>query len=53
MGCRMADESDARFAADVEELASVIGHADRVAPLKAYARACCCPVSARAWRWRR
>ena len=52
MGCRIADESDARFAAYVEELASVIGHADRVAPLEAYARACCCPVSARAWRWR-
>src|SRR5262249_3156034 len=36
MGRRLADGSDARFAAYVEELASVIGHADRVAPLEAY-----------------
>src|SRR5262249_33081859 len=36
MGRRLADGSDARFAAYVEELASVIGHADRVAQLEAY-----------------
>ena len=36
MGRRQADGSDARFAAYVEELASVIGHADRVGPLQAY-----------------
>jgi SRSO17 transposase len=36
MGRRMADGSDARFAAYVEELASVIGRADRVAPFEAY-----------------
>jgi SRSO17 transposase len=36
MGRRLIDGSEARFAAFVEELASVIGHADRVAPLEAY-----------------
>jgi SRSO17 transposase len=36
MGRRLVDGSDARFAAYIEELASVIGHADRVAPLQAY-----------------
>jgi SRSO17 transposase len=36
MARRLAEESEARFAAYVEELASVIGHADRVAPLEAY-----------------
>jgi SRSO17 transposase len=36
MGRRMADGSDTRFADYVEELGSVIGHADRVAPLEAY-----------------
>ena len=36
MGRRLADGSEARFAAYVEELARVIGHADRVAPLQAY-----------------
>ena len=36
MGRRMADGSDTRFAAYVEELGSVIGHADRVGPLEAY-----------------
>ena len=36
MGRRQADGSEARFAAYVEELASVIGHADRVGPLQAY-----------------
>src|SRR4029450_2105633 len=36
MGRRWAEGSDERFAAYVEELASVIGHADRVAPLEAY-----------------
>ena len=36
MGRRLADGSEARFAAFIEELASVIGHADRVAPLEAY-----------------
>jgi SRSO17 transposase len=36
MGRRLVDGSEARFAAYVEELASVIGHADRVAPLEAY-----------------
>ena len=36
MGRRQADGSESRFAAYVEELASVIGHADRVGPLQAY-----------------
>jgi len=36
MGRRLVDGSEARFAAFVEGLASVIGHADRVAPLEAY-----------------
>jgi SRSO17 transposase len=36
MGRQMADGSDTRFADYVEELGSVIGHADRVAPLEAY-----------------
>lgn len=36
MGRRLADGSEARFAAFIEELASVIGHADRVVPLEAY-----------------
>ena len=36
MGRRLADGSEARFAAYVDELARVIGHADRVAPLQAY-----------------
>ena len=36
MARRLADGSEARFAAYVEELARVIGHADRVAPLQAY-----------------
>jgi SRSO17 transposase len=36
MGRRLVDDSEARFAAYVEELASVVGHADRVAPLEAY-----------------
>ena len=36
MGRRLADGSESRFAAYVEELAKVIGHADRVAPLQAY-----------------
>jgi SRSO17 transposase len=35
MGNRLARGSDERFAAYVEELASVIGHADRVGPLEA------------------
>jgi SRSO17 transposase len=36
MGRRLADGSEARFAAYVEGLAGVIGHADRIAPLEAY-----------------
>jgi SRSO17 transposase len=36
MGRRLADGSEARFAGFIEELASVIGHADRVGPLEAY-----------------
>jgi SRSO17 transposase len=36
MGRRLADGSEARFDAYVEGLASIIGHADRVAPLEAY-----------------
>jgi SRSO17 transposase len=36
MGRRLVDGSEARFAAYVEGIASVIGHADRVAPLEAY-----------------
>ena len=36
MGRRQADGSEARFAVYVEELASVIGHADRVGLLQAH-----------------
>jgi SRSO17 transposase len=36
MGRRLVEGSEARFAAYVEELATAIGHADRVAPLEAY-----------------
>jgi SRSO17 transposase len=36
MGRRLTGGSEERFGAYVEELASVIGHADRVAPLQAY-----------------
>jgi SRSO17 transposase len=36
MSRQLADESEARFAAYVEALGSVIGHANRVAPLEAY-----------------
>ena len=36
MGRQLVDGSEARFAAYVEELASAIDHADRVAPLEAY-----------------
>jgi SRSO17 transposase len=36
MGRRQADGSEARFAAYVDELASVIGHADREGPLRDY-----------------
>jgi SRSO17 transposase len=36
MGRRLAEGSEERFASYVEELASVIGHADRVEPLEAY-----------------
>jgi SRSO17 transposase len=36
MGRRLEDGSEARFAAYVEALASVIGHTDRIGPLEAY-----------------
>jgi SRSO17 transposase len=36
MGLRGADASEARFAAYIDELSSVIGHADRVGPLRDY-----------------
>jgi SRSO17 transposase len=36
MGLRGADASEARFAAYVDELSSVIGHSDRVGPLRDY-----------------
>src|SRR5262249_2506455 len=36
MGHRLEQGSDERFAAYVEEIASVIGHADRVGPLAGY-----------------
>jgi SRSO17 transposase len=35
MARHLADASEARFAAYVEGLTSVIGHADRVAPFEA------------------
>ena len=35
-----AGDSEARFAAYVETLADVLGHADRVAPLKTTAPGC-------------
>jgi len=38
MDRQIVDESGARFAAYVEELASVIGHADRAKPLRDYCR---------------
>ena len=36
MGLRRSDDSESRFAAYVEGLASVIGHADRAGPLRDY-----------------
>ena len=46
--------SESRFAAYVEGLSKALGHADRVAPLKAYCTGLLLPVSARALsRWRR
>ena len=36
MGDRQEDASESRFKAYVEELASVIGHADRARPLRDY-----------------
>jgi len=36
MGRRLVDGSEARFAAYIEELASVNGHADRVPPFEAH-----------------
>jgi len=47
MGRRLAQGSEERFAAYVEELASVIGHADRVAPLDPWLTACICRKSER------
>src|SRR6266705_1289238 len=36
MGGRVSDDSESRFAAYVEGLSTVIGHADRVGPLRDY-----------------
>jgi SRSO17 transposase len=36
MGRRVSDESESRFAAYVEGLSTVIGHADRAGPLRDY-----------------
>jgi SRSO17 transposase len=44
MGLRGVDGSEARFAAYVDELSSVIGHADRVVPLRDYCVGLMMPV---------
>jgi SRSO17 transposase len=49
-----SDASEMRFAAYVEGLASVIGHKDRVGPLRDYCTGLMLPCERRAWsRWRR
>jgi len=48
MGRRVAEGSEERFAAYVEELASVIGHAIGWRRLRPIASGYCCRVSARA-----
>ena len=46
--------SESRFAAYVEGLATVIGHKDRVGPLRDYCTGLMLPCERRAWsRWRR
>ena len=48
------DASEVRFAAYVKGLASVIGHKDRVGPLRDYCTGLMLPCERRAWsRWRR
>ena len=42
-------ESEERFAAFLEALVDVIGHADRASPLRPIAPVCSCQPSARAW----
>ena len=50
---RIADGAD-RFAAYIEELTGVIGHADRAAPLRDYCTGLLAAEAARALsRWRR
>ena len=54
MGLEFADGSAARFSSYIESLGGVIGHADRVNPLRDYCMGLMMPGSARAWsRWRR
>ena len=54
MNLRVDGGSAERFTAYVDGLASVIGHADRIGPLRDYCIGLMLPVSARAWsRWRR
>jgi len=53
MGRRISDGSESRFAAYVEGIVEVIGHADRAGPLSDYCIGLMMPGE-RAWsRWRR
>jgi SRSO17 transposase len=52
MGHRKADDSGSRFAAYVEKLVEVIGHADRARPLRDYCgddATTCWPSTSRCW----
>ena len=54
MNLRSADHSKSRFAAYVEGLVSVIGHADRAGPLRDYCLGLIMPCERKsASRWRR
>ena len=49
-----SEGSEARFAAYVEALGAVLGHADRQAPMRDYCLGLLMPIGARASnRWRR
>jgi len=47
-------DSEARFAAYVEQLGTALGHADRQEPLRDYCLGLLMPIERKAWsRWRR
>jgi len=53
MNLKDGDASELRFAAYVEGLASVIGHADRIGPLRDYCIGLILPGERKVWsRWR-